>query len=368
MKLDHSSPIPYVIAFAALVACVTFGKMETRQEAAKAPVATRPQPRKESKVPVRAEADPQTAPQPAPQAVGPQRVVLITVDGWHSRLTESMPAWKEMAAEGAWTLRALVPKGATTVISHAELYTGAEPKVNGVTHELENTNPHTHVHGWKFRWKPFMKVADDGTVTYTVNETLFSATEAAGHKAVAVVQKGKLVGMLRPDGSEAGIKVAGDAALIKTACAAVNDDGTRLVVLHLSSPDGAGHNHGWFSPQYLRTGETVSDQLRAIRKCIAESGSVVPTTLIVTSDHGGTPVDVCQAKHHKDRCGHGANDDDNRRVPWIAVGPGIKPGHQIAADIRLADTAPTILRILGLPSSSISTLTGVSVDEIFVRP
>lgn len=368
MKLDHTSPIPYVIAFAALVACVTFGKMETRQAATKAPVAARPQPRKESKVPVRAEAEPQTVPPPAPQASGPQRVVLISVDGWHARLTDYMPVWKEMAAAGAWTLRAHVPKGATTVISHAELYTGAGPKVNGVTRELSNTGPDTHVHGVKFRWKPFMKVADDGTVTYTVKDTLFSATEAAGHKAVAVVQKGKLVGMLRPDGSESGIKVAGDAGLIKTACAAVRDDAVRLVILHIGSPDGAGHKHGWLSQQQLRTAEIVSGQLQAIRTCIAESGSGVPTTLIVTSDHGGTPVDVCRAKRGKDACGHGANDDDNRRVPWVAVGPGIKPGHQIAADIRLADTAPTILRILGIPASSIPTLTGVPIAEVFVRP
>jgi hypothetical protein len=363
------SPIPYVLAFIALVACVTFGKMDRQPAKRQPPTTARTQP-KESDVLKPPTDDPKPEAETEPQAPAPAqgRVVLITVDGWHARLTDSMPVWKEMTAEGAWTLRALVPKGATTAISHAELYTGAEPKVNGVIRELENTGPDTHVHGWRFRWKPFVKVADDGTVTYTVKDTLFSATEAAGYKATAVVQKGKLVGMLRPDGSENGIKVAGDAALIKTACEAVNDDAMRLVILHLSSPDGAGHDHGWFSPQYLRTAETVSGQLQAIRKCIAESGSSIPTTLIVTSDHGGTPVDVCQARRHKDKCGHGANDDDNRRVPWIAVGPGIKPGHQITADIRLADTAPTILHILGLPTSSISTLTGVSVDEIFVRP
>ena len=362
MKLDHTSPVPYLLAFIALAACVTFGTMEPRRTATKAPVAARPQ----KGVPV--PKAPKAAEKATTAAVGPARVVLITVDGWHSKLTDHMPVWKEMAAEGAWTLRAHVPKGATTVISHAELYTGAEPRVNGVTRELSNTGPDTHVHGVKFRWKPFMKVADDGTVTYTVPQTLLSAVETEGHKATAVVQKGKLVGMLRPDGSESGIKVTGDSGLIKTACAAVQDDAMRLVILHIGSPDGAGHKYGWLSQEQIRTAETVSGQLQAIRKCIADSGSSVPTTLIVTSDHGGTPVDVCQAKRGKNACGHGANDDDNRRVPWIAVGPGIKPGHHIQADIRLADTAPTALRILDLPTSSIPTLTGVSIDEIFVRP
>ncbi|HTK59944.1 MAG TPA: alkaline phosphatase family protein [Candidatus Baltobacteraceae bacterium] len=371
MKLDHKGIVPYLLAFIALVACVTFGQVNRRPgKAGRPPADALRQPDQGDKLkPPTATATGAEA-EAAPKAAGSGRVVLITLDGWHVRLTDHMPVWKEMAAEGAWTFKALVPKGATTVISHAELYTGAEPSVNGVMRELENTGPDTHVHGWRFRWKPYMRVADDGTVTYTVKDTLFTAVETAGYKAIAVVQKGKLVGELRPDGSEGGIKVAGDTELVKTACAALKDDATRLVILHIGMPDGAGHEHGWLSDEYIATGAKVSKYLETIRGCIADADKAggVPTTLIVTSDHGGTPVDACQAKRHKDKCGHGANDDDNRRVPWIAVGPGIKPGHQIAADIRLEDTAPTILRILGIPTSSIPTLTGVSVDEIFVRP
>jgi hypothetical protein len=281
------------------------------------------------------------------------------VDGWHVRLTDRMPVWKEMAAEGSWTLDAEVPKGATTVISHAALYTGADPKVNGVARELDaKRDGDPHVHGWKFRWR---------TNPLKVAETLFTATEAAGYKAAAVVQKGKLVQLLRPNDDETRIQQAGDKGLIKAACKAVLDDDIRLLVLHIASPDGTGHKLGWLTEAQYRTAETVSDQLQLIRKCIAdaEAAGGVPTTLIVTSDHGGTPKDVCQARKGKDNCGHGANDADNRRVPWVAVGPGIKPGHQIQAPVRLVDTAPTILRILGIPASSISTLSGAEISEIF---
>jgi len=342
---DRTSPLPYLLAFIGLAACAAFGVTERRVP--HPPTAAKPQPQKGLSVP-----KPPTAAEKAPsKADGPARVILVTVDGWHVRLTDRMPVWKEMAAAGAWTFDAEVPKGATTAISHAALYTGADPNVNGVMREpakadLSNGDP--HVHGVKYRWKPLK-----------VSSTLFTAVEAAGYKAVAVVQKGKLVGMLRPDGDETGIRAHGDKVLLQTACDAVKDDAARLVILHFKMTDDAGHRHGWLSEEQYVEAEKIGTHLETIRKCIAdaEAAGGVPTTLIVTSDHGGTPGKS-----------HGDDTPDNRLVPWVAVGPGIKPGHVIQAKIRLVDTAPTILRILGIPTSSIPTLSGVSVGEIFVRP
>ncbi|MEK7545922.1 MAG: alkaline phosphatase family protein [Patescibacteria group bacterium] len=347
MQLNRTSPVPYLLAFIGLAACVAFGQIERHPAKSAPPAVVKPQAKKGLVVPK----PPVAAGTSVSKAAGPARVILVTVDGWHVRLADRMPVWKEMASEGAWTFVAEVPKGATTSISHAELYTGAEPKVNGVTGEptkSERTGDDPHVHGVKFRWKPLK-----------VSHTLFTAVESAGYKAVAAVQKGKLVGMLRPDGDETGVRVRGDKILIQTACDAVRDDAARLVILHFKMTDDAGHRHGWLSEEQYVEAEKIGRHLETIRKCMsdAEAAGGVPTTLIVTSDHGGTPGK-----------GHGYDTPDDRLVPWVAVGPGIKPGHEIRASIRLADTAPTILRLLGIPASSIPTLTGVSVDEIFVRP
>jgi predicted AlkP superfamily pyrophosphatase or phosphodiesterase len=271
----------------------------------------------------------------------------VTIDGWHVKLTERMPVWDELVRDGSWTLKAEVPKGATTVISHAALYTGADPEVNGVTREpkkSEMTGGDPRVHGVKFRWRP-LKVAD----------TLFTATEAAGYDAVAVVQKGKLVGLLRPDGDETDIRAHGDKVLLETACAAVKDDRTRLIVLHFKMTDDAGHRHGWLSEEQYAEAEKISGHLRTIRACIAEAEKAggVPTALVVTSDHGGTP-----------NKGHGRDDDDNRLVPLAIVGPGVKAGHEIASPVRLVDVSATVLRLLGLPAEAIPTLSGAEISEI----
>lgn len=351
MQHDRTGLAPILLAFAGLAACIAFGEPDRRE--GEAPTPARPE--RTAEKGLRIPPPPEAAP-----ADLRRRVVLVTVDGWHVKLAERMPTWKAMAAEGSWTFSALVPKGATTAISHGELYTGAEPSVNGVTREpdkrIEND---PHVHGVKFRWTPLK-----------VSGTIFTAVEDAGHEALAVVQKGKLVGMLRPDGGQKGVHVYGDAKLVKAACAAVKDDAKRLVVLHIGMPDGAGHRHGWLSDEYYATAGKVDAHLAAIRGCIAdaEKAGGVPTTLIVTSDHGGTPVDACMAKRGKAQCGHGADDADNRRVPWVAVGHGIRKGHEIRGQVRLADTAPTILRLLGIPASSLPSMTGTELSEIFLRP
>lgn len=289
-----------------------------------------------------------------------QRVVLVSVDGMHIAIAAAMPTVQQLFADGAGTYQAKVPLGSTTAISHAVLFTGADPKVNGVTTEPTGQGRH----GVKFRWTP-LKVKD----------TLFTAVEAAGYKAVAAVQKGKLVGMLRPDGDETGVISTNDAKkVVKTACDAMQDDDIRLVILHFKMIDDAGHRHHWLSDEQAVEAAKIDGELEQVCDCVdqANRDGDVETTLIVTADHGGTPGGS-----------HGSDNDDNRLVPWVAVGPGIKSGYAIEGRddlhatkhvskpaILLVDTAPTILSILGLSASSISTLSpdAKSIDDIFIQP
>ena len=61
------------------------------------------------------------------------------------------------------------------------------------------------------------------------------------------------------------------------------------------------------------------------------------TLFIISADHGG----------------HGHNHDgkikEDRLIPWIAWGPGVRAGHRIQSPISTADTAATALWALGYP-------------------
>lgn len=319
---------------------------------------------------------------------GKARVVLVSLDGMHVKLIDVMPHLRQMFDEGSHTLKARVPwatlevpdadgvsarisRGATTAVSHAALFTGADPEVNGVTNEPIDDKHHSrHVHGVAFRWAPLL-----------VKETLFTAVEQSGRNVRAYVEKGKLVGLLRPDGTETGIitKNSIDRFALRD-CEAFKDASAGLIILHFKMIDGAGHSIGWLTPEQYKEAEIIDGKLGVIRECIiaADARDGLSTTLIVTADHGGTPGL---------KKGHSANDDDNRLVPWVAVGPGIKRGYEIVgrndlppiqfprngapsvpAAINLYDTVPTALRILGLPRSAMPSLSAhaKSVDEIFV--
>ncbi|WKZ29493.1 MAG: alkaline phosphatase family protein [Patescibacteria group bacterium] len=308
---------------------------------------------------------------------GKTRVVLVSLDGLHAKLVGKMPVMQQLFKEGSYTLKARVPTAATTAVSHAALFTGADPGVNGVTTEPKKNaeptcrNDCAHVHGVAFRWAPL-----------NIKETLFTAVEKSGRGTNAYVEKGKLVGLLRADGTESGIvtKNSIDAQALR-GCAAFKDPKVGLIVLHFKAIDGTGHDIGWLEPEQYATAKLIDGKLGTIRDCIAEADARdgLATTLIVTADHGGTPGK---------KKGHSANNDNNRLVPWVAVGPGIKMDHEIegrddlhpiarpsdgnpsvAPAILLYDTVPTILRIFDMPASSLPDMSpnAKSVGEIFVQ-
>jgi hypothetical protein len=303
------------------------------------------------------------------------RVVLISVDGLHVDLVKAMPNLRLMFKEGSGTLKAQVPYGSTSAITHAALFTGAQALVNGVDCEPDEPkckakfhySSNKGYHSPDFRWKPLQ-----------VKDTLFSTVEAMGYQAVAAVQKGKLVGMFRQDGDEKGIISTNDSAkVVSTACKAVKNDDVRLIVLHFKMIDDVGHHWktggGWLSKRQFDEAAIIDGQLMKVRECIdrANADDGIPTVLIVTGDHGGTPGRS-----------HGDNNDDNRYVPWVAVGPGIRRGHEIVGrddqmpikggaikpTILLIDTVPTILHLLGLSEASLPTLsiTAKRIDGISI--
>ena len=388
-KEPTTNPLPYVVALlAALYCCFHVFKPPVRKVVAEQKEMSPP--RVVGSNPAAGEKDGTNDPATPSASASKSRVVLVSLDGMHVKLIDVMPHLRQMFAEGSHTLKARVPwatlevpdadgvsarisRGATTAISHAALFTGADPEVNGVTNEPWDDAHHTrHVHGVAFRWTPLL-----------VKETLFTAVEQSGRSVRAYVEKGKLVGLLRADGSETGIVTRNsiDRFALRD-CEAFKDASVGLIILHFKMIDGAGHSIGWLTPEQYKEAEIIDSKLKVIRDCInaADARDGLSTTLIVTADHGGTPGL---------KKGHSANDDDNRLVPWVAVGPGIKRDYEIAgrndlppiehprngstsvpATINLYDTVPTVLRILGLPRSAMPSLSAhaKSVDEIFASP
>jgi arylsulfatase A-like enzyme len=218
----------------------------------------------------------------------------------------------------AYSLRAQTIRRASTLPSHAAMLSGFDVKQHGLY--------------WN-SWKP-----DRG---YIRVPTVFDAAEKSGGKTAAFVGKQKLEHIAHPGSvdvfSRPGYfckKVVEEAARYFVA------EKPEIEFIHFSDPDDLGHSDGWMSNQQMDAIRQTDRCLGTLLDAVSAAGLDGETLFIISADHGG----------------HGHNHSgkikEDRLIPWIAWGPGIRAGHRIASDISTTDTAATVLWALGLPAPS----------------
>jgi 2,3-bisphosphoglycerate-independent phosphoglycerate mutase len=117
-----------------------------------------------------------------------------------------------------------------------------------------------------------------------------------------------------------------------------------FVLVNYANPDMVGHT-GIYEAAVTAI-EKVDECVGRISDMVTESGGV----LLITADHGNA-----ESMLDPDGTPHTAH--TTRRVPLILVGPGYTPENHTLREGRLADVAPTILKIMGIEQPS--EMTGI---------
>jgi 2,3-bisphosphoglycerate-independent phosphoglycerate mutase len=131
--------------------------------------------------------------------------------------------------------------------------------------------------------------------------------------------------------------------LTDRAVAAIGSGHYDLVILNFANPDMVGHTGSL--PAAIKAVETVDAGLSRIAEAVREVGGV----LLVTADHGN-----CEVMRDPDT-GEPHTAHTTNPVPVLLDGvEGVA-----LADGRLADIAPTLLELMGLPKPS--QMTGASL-------
>jgi len=267
-----------------------------------------------------------SAPPAAPVAARPaatgraaiRHVVIISEDGLRPDALTGVrpPVHEAILKRAAYSLRARTIRRASTLPSHAAMLSGFDIKEHGLY--------------WN-SWKP-----DRG---YILVPTVFDAAKKGGGGSAAFVGKRKLEHIAHP-GSVDFLSRPG------YFCRKVVDEAARYFVekkpeiefIHFSDPDDLGHSDGWMSNPQFEAVRATDKCLATLLDAVSAAGLDRETLFIISADHGG----------------HGHNHDgkikEDRLIPWIAWGPGIRPGHIIQADISTTDTAATALWVLGYPA------------------
>lgn len=121
--------------------------------------------------------------------------------------------------------------------------------------------------------------------------------------------------------------------------------------IYYGLPDETGHIKGFNTKEYYQSINDIDTEIGKIVDEIKEEGLAQKTTFIITSDHGGI---------ENGKVGESMLEIE---VPWIISGPGIKRNILLETPNDLANTAPTIAKILGLKAPS--EWIGMPVYEAF---
>jgi predicted AlkP superfamily pyrophosphatase or phosphodiesterase len=259
-----------------------------------------------------------SAPAPLHQTIA-DHVIILSEDGLRpdALLAARAPMHQRLMREGSYTMRARTIRQASTLPSHAAMLSGFDVAEHGLF--------------WN-SWRP-----ERGFIHVP---TVFSVAMDAGQASAAFVGKRKLEHIAQP-GSVTLFSRPGYLCpkVVDQAAAYFRDSRPQIEFVHFSDPDEEGHAVGWMSDQQIASIGHTDRCLRTLVEAILASGQSDRTLLIISADHGG------RGRNHS-----GAIEED-RLIPWIAWGAGVRPGHRITAPVSTVDTAATVLWALGYAPS-----------------
>jgi arylsulfatase A-like enzyme len=270
-------------------------------------------------------------PSAAPRPIA-DHVIILSEDGLRpdALAQAKAPTHQLLMREGAFTLRARTIRRASTLPSHASMLSGFDVDEHGL-----------HWNSWQPH-RGFIKVP-----------TVFSVARDAGKTTAAFVGKRKLQHIAEP-GSLSIFSNPGYFCkkVVVQAAAHFREHRPQIQFVHFSDPDESGHSVGWMSDDQLAA---IGNSDLCLTKLVDAIKATDPqrTLLIISSDHGG------RGRNHS-----GSHEED-RLIPWIAWGAGVRPGHRIDRPVSTLDTAATALWALGYAPSRGGT--GRPVREAFVQ-
>ena len=252
-------------------------------------------------------------------AGGASHVVIVSIDGLRpDAITDAdTPRLAALLRAGAASRTSTVPQPWLTLPSHFSMVTGQTPARHGI---LRNKT----------------------LAREPAQPTLFTRVHAAGrrtglyfgkHKLVALAPRASADVVVGPGKGDTEWESGASAQLAARFAADFPRERFALALIHLREADEAGHDHGWMTPEYRAALALIDQALGVTLAAIDRSG--LPTTVFLTTDHGGAG---------KDHWSSGALD---WTVPWVCAGPGVKPGTTLGA-VSIVDIGPTAAALLGV--------------------
>lgn len=255
-----------------------------------------------------------------------KHVVLIGIDGFGAYAVPDadMPVLKQLMSTGSWSLKARSVLPSSSAVNWASMLMGAGPTLHGYT-EWDSKTP---------------EIPSAATNEYGVFPGIFGLLkqQKTQYKSAVIYNWGGIGYLFEKKAVDIVVhdEEAGGDFFADTAAAIIKKEKPNLTFIHLSEPDGVGHNIGHRTPEYYEELKRVDRRIGTIVQSVKDAGIEKETIIIISADHGGKGK------------GHGGKSLDEVLIPWIMNGPKVRSGNEITDVIITYDTAATLAYIFGL--------------------
>ncbi len=270
-------------------------------------------------------------------------VFLITIDGLRPDAISKIntPNLAKLLQKSSYSLNASTVFPSLTMPSHTSLVTGLDVKNH--KHTLND-------------YKKINKLLNQKK--YLPIDTIFTYGKLNNLKTTFICGKDKLRFLINPS-PEYNIScydIYNDRDntiqnITTTFTSTFKTKKNKINFIHYPEPDLSGHINGWMSYKYIESLKKVDIEIQKLIVLLENEMSDNNYLLIITADHGGTENT------------HGSKSKEHMTIPWIANGSSVKKNYKINRDIKIYDTAPTILHFLNIKKPE--SLDGGVITEIF---
>jgi predicted AlkP superfamily pyrophosphatase or phosphodiesterase len=253
-----------------------------------------------------------------------KHVILIGFDGLGSYAIPqaNMPNLEKLMQSGSHSLEARTVLPSSSAVNWASMLMAAGPTAHGFT-EWGSKTP---------------EIPPYEVTKYGLFPSIFSVIrdQHPAAKTAAIYSWEGIGYLIEKDAIDVVYHGETEELCVAKAIEVIKEGETTFMFLHLSEPDGVGHNIGHDTPEYYKELETLDAKIGRLIEAISAAGAIDETIILLSADHGGVNK------------GHGGKSLEEIYIPWVISGPGVKINHQLTDLIMTYDTAATIAWILGM--------------------
>lgn len=252
-------------------------------------------------------------------------IIVIGVDGAGSWFKKAdTPVFDKIFENGAVTYKALSSKPTISAECWGSMLIGVGPEVHKLTNRRVSVLPYPVLSKYPTVFRRIRKA--------------YPKAELGSYCDWNPITKGiveKFMGVSHA--------TARDKELTPVICDYILNKKPDFLFVHFDSTDGAGHKHGYGTPEHIHAIGEVDKLIGDIYSAIEDADILDDTLFIVVADHGGT-------KNEDGSGSHGGWTDEEKYVTFAATGKGINKTEIETMNIR--DLAAIVLYAMGIDAPS----------------